>query len=158
MAGVAPTAPLTQGGIVHAIVGTLIEIGIAVIVALPLGIGTAVFITEVGGRFARVVRTVVEAMTALPDILAGLFIYTTLIIALGYQNSGFAAAMALSVMMLPIIARSSEVRAARRSRRPARSQPGPRGIALAHGMAGRPAHSALGPGDRADPRHRPRDR
>jgi phosphate transport system permease protein len=48
-------------------------------------------------------------MTALPDILAGLFIYTTLIVRLGVQNSGFAAAMALSVMMLPIIARSSEV-------------------------------------------------
>lgn len=109
MAGVAPTAPLTQGGILHAIAGTLIEVGIAVIVALPLGVGTAVFITEVGGRFSRLVRTVVEAMTALPDILAGLFILTTLIIALGYQKSGFAAAMALAVMMLPIIARSSEV-------------------------------------------------
>ncbi len=109
MSGVSPAAPLTQGGIVHAITGTLIEIGIAIIVSLPLGVGTAVFITEVGGRFSRLVRTVVEAMTALPDILAGLFILTTLIIALGFQKSGFAAAMALSVMMLPIIARSSEV-------------------------------------------------
>jgi phosphate transport system permease protein len=109
MAGVAPTAPLGHGGIFHAIVGTLIELGIAIMVALPLGVGTAVFITEVGGRFARGVRTVVEAMTALPDILAGLFIYTTLIVRLGVQNSGFAAAMALSVMMLPIIARSAEV-------------------------------------------------
>jgi phosphate transport system permease protein len=110
MSGTDPaTAALTQGGILHAIAGTLIEVGIAVIVALPLGVGTAVFITEVGGRFSRLVRTVVEAMTALPDILAGLFILTTLIIALGYQKSGFAAAMALSVMMLPIIARSSEV-------------------------------------------------
>jgi len=109
MNGVTPEAPLTQGGIVHAIVGTLIEIGIAIVVSLPLGVGTAVFITEVGGRFARGVRTVVEAMTALPDILAGLFIYTTLIVRLGIQESGFAAAMALSVMMLPIIARSSEV-------------------------------------------------
>ena len=109
MAGVAPTAPLTQGGISHAITGTLIEIGIAVVISLPLGVGTAVFITEVGGRFARLVRTVVEAMTALPDILAGLFIYTTLIVRLGVESSGFAAACALSVMMLPIIARSSEV-------------------------------------------------
>ncbi len=109
MAGVSPTAPLTQGGIEHAIVGTLIEIGIAIVIALPLGLGTAVFITEVGGRFSRIVRTVVEAMTALPDILAGLFIYTTLIVRLGVQTSGFAAACALSVMMLPIIARSAEV-------------------------------------------------
>jgi phosphate transport system permease protein len=109
MAGVEPTAPLTQGGIVHAIVGTLIEIGIAIVVSLPLGVGTAVFISEVGGRFARGVRTIVEAMTALPDILAGLFIYFVLIVKLGVPKSGFAAAMALSVMMLPIIARSAEV-------------------------------------------------
>jgi phosphate transport system permease protein len=103
------TDPLTHGGIKHALVGSLIEVGIAIVVSLPLGIGTAVFISEVGGRFARGVRTVVEAMTALPDILAGLFIYTTLIVRLGVQKSGFAAAMALSVMMLPIIARSAEV-------------------------------------------------
>ena len=109
MAGVGPQAPLTQGGVFHAIVGSFIEVSIAVCLALPLGIGTAVFMTEVGGRLARVVRTVVEAMTALPDILAGLFIYTTLIIGLGFQRSGFAAAMALTVMMLPIIARSAEV-------------------------------------------------
>jgi phosphate transport system permease protein len=109
MAGVTPTAPLNHGGIEHAIVGSLIEMGIGIVVSLPLGVGTAVFISEVGGRFARGVRTVVEAMTALPDILAGLFIYTTLIVRLGVQISGFAAAMALSVMMLPIIARSAEV-------------------------------------------------
>ena len=109
MAGVGPQAPLTQGGVLMAIVGSFIEVGIAVLIALPLGIGTAVFMTEVGGRLSKVVRTVVEAMTALPDILAGLFIYTTLIIGLGFERSGFAAAMALTVMMLPIIARSAEV-------------------------------------------------
>jgi phosphate transport system permease protein len=109
MAGVVPTAPLSQGGILHAIVGTLIEIGIAIVVSLPLGVGTAVFISEVGGRFASAVRTVVEAMTALPDILAGLFIYATLILHAHVPLSGFAAAMALSVMMLPVIARSAEI-------------------------------------------------
>ena len=109
MSGVLPTAPLNQGGIEHVIVGTLIELGIATAVSLPLGVGTAVFMSEVGGRFARMVRTVVEAMTALPDILAGLFIYTFLIVNLHFQFSGFCAAVALSVMMLPIIARSTEV-------------------------------------------------
>ena len=109
MAGVGPQDPLTRGGILHALVGTLIELGIAAAVALPLGIGTAVFITEVGGRFARIVRTVIEAMTALPDILAGLFIYTTLIVHLGVGRTGFAAACALSIMMTPIIARGADV-------------------------------------------------
>ncbi|CAM3853176.1 phosphate ABC transporter permease PstA [Nocardioides zeicaulis] len=109
MAGVGPRDPFDRGGIGHAILGSVIELGIAIAVTLPLGIGTAVFMTEVGGRFAVVVRTIVEAMTALPSIVAGLFVYTVLIVALGFPRSGFAAAMALSVMMLPIIARASDV-------------------------------------------------
>ncbi len=109
MAGVGPRDPFDKGGIGHAIVGSFIQLGIAVAVTLPLGIGTAVFMTEVGGRFAGLVRTIVEAMTALPSIVAGLFVYTVLIVALGFPRSGFAAAMALSVMMLPIIARASDV-------------------------------------------------
>lgn len=109
MAGVGPRDPFDRGGIAHAIVGSAIQLGIAVAVTLPLGIGTAVFMTEVGGRFAAVVRTIVEAMTALPSIVAGLFVYTVLIVAVGFPRSGFAAAMALSVMMLPIIARASDV-------------------------------------------------
>jgi phosphate transport system permease protein len=109
MAGVGPKDPFTDGGILHAVVGSLIEIGIGVAIALPLGIGTAVFMTEVGGKFARIVRTVVEAMTALPSIVAGLFIYTVFIVALGYPRSGLAAALAIAVMMLPIIARAADV-------------------------------------------------
>lgn len=109
MSGVGPRDPLTSGGVLHAILGTLVQIGIAVAVTVPLALGTAVFMTEVGGSFSRVVRTVVEAMTALPSIVAGLFIYTVLIVTLGFPRSGFAAATALSVMMLPIIARAADV-------------------------------------------------
>lgn len=104
-----PNAPYSHGGILNAIVGSLIMLGIATAVSLPLGIGTAVFMVEVGGKYARIVRTVVEAMTALPDILAGLFIYTLLIVRFGVDRGGFAAAMALTVMMIPIIARSADV-------------------------------------------------
>jgi phosphate transport system permease protein len=109
MTGVGELDPLDKGGILHAIVGSLIELGIASAIALPFGIGTAVFMNEVGGAFAQVVRTVVEAMTALPDILAGLFIYTVWILALGQPRSGLAAGLAIAVMMLPIIARASDV-------------------------------------------------
>lgn len=109
MAGVGPRDPFTRGGVAHAIVGSLIQVGLAVAVTIPLGIGTAIYMTEIGGRFAKIVRTVVEAMTALPSIVAGLFIYTTLIVGLGVPRSGLAAAMALAVMMLPIIARASDV-------------------------------------------------
>ncbi len=109
MSGIRPTSPLTQGGIKHALLGTIIEVALAVAMALPLGIGTAVFMTEVGGRVADTVRTVVEAMTALPDILAGLFVYTVLIIGLHWERDGFAVSIALAVTMVPIIARSAEV-------------------------------------------------
>ncbi len=109
MAGVGPKDPFDRGGVAHAVLGSLIEITIAVVITLPLGIGTAIFMSEVGGRFAKVVRTVVEAMTALPSIVAGLFIYTVFIVALGYPRSGLAASLAIAVMMLPIIARAADV-------------------------------------------------
>ncbi|MCW2673218.1 MAG: Phosphate transport system permease protein PstA [Frankiales bacterium] len=108
-AGVRPTAPLDQGGILHAIAGTAIQVGIALVISLPLGLGTAVYITEVGGRTAKTVRTVVEAMTALPDVLAGLFTYATLILVVHLDRTGFVAAVALAVTMTPIVARSAEV-------------------------------------------------
>jgi phosphate transport system permease protein len=109
MSGVRPTAALTEGGILHAIVGSGIEVGIAVAISLPLGVATAVYLTEVGGRLSRIVRTVVEAMTALPDILAGLFVYTVLIISFHAERTGLTAALALVVTIIPIIARSAEV-------------------------------------------------
>jgi phosphate transport system permease protein len=104
-----PLDPLTVGGIRHAVIGTLLQIGIALVLTVPAGLLCAVFLNEVPGRYARFVRTVVEAMTALPSIVAGLFVYATAILALGVEKSGFAAALAISVMMLPIIIRASDV-------------------------------------------------
>ncbi|MCI2956337.1 phosphate ABC transporter permease PstA [Agromyces atrinae] len=104
-----PLDPLDMGGIAHAIVGTLIQIGIALAITIPLGIATAVFLNEIGGRFARFVRTISDAMTALPSIVAGLFIYSAVITLITRERSGFAAALAISVMMLPIIIRASDV-------------------------------------------------
>ena len=104
-----PLDPLDVGGILHAIVGTLIQISIALAITVPLGIVTAVFLNEFPGRFARFVRTVSDAMTALPSIVAGLFIYAAVILLFTHQRSGFAAALAISVMMLPIMIRASDV-------------------------------------------------
>jgi phosphate transport system permease protein len=104
-----PTTPLNQGGVLHAIVGTLIELGIAMVVAVPFGLLAAVFMNEVPGRLARLVRTVVDAMTAMPDVLAGLFIYATLILIFGLRLSGLAAGCALAITALPIICRSADV-------------------------------------------------
>jgi len=104
-----PDSPLSVGGVSHAIVGTLEQIAIATMLAVPLAVATAVFLSEVGGALARPVRIIVEAMTALPDIIAGLFVYALFILTLGMQKSGLAAALALTVTMLPIIARASEI-------------------------------------------------
>lgn len=104
-----PLDPLDSGGILHAIVGTLIQIGIALVITVPLGITTAVFLNEIGGKFARFVRTISDAMTALPSIVAGLFVYAAIIQLITHQRSGFAAAMAITVMMLPIVIRASDV-------------------------------------------------
>jgi phosphate transport system permease protein len=110
MSGVRPLDPLNRGGILHAILGTGIELGIAIAISLPLGVATAVYLSEVGrGRASSIVRSVVEAMTALPSIVAGLFIYSTLRTQLHFPASGFAAALALSVMGLPIMARAASV-------------------------------------------------
>jgi phosphate transport system permease protein len=104
-----PLDPLTEGGILHAIVGTIIQITIALSITIPLGIATAVFLNEIGGPFARFVRTIVDAMTALPSIVAGLFVYAAVIQLITHQRSGFAAALAITVMMLPIVIRAADV-------------------------------------------------
>jgi phosphate transport system permease protein len=109
MAFAGPDSPLDVGGVAHAIVGTLEQIAIATAFAVPLAVATAVFLSEVGGALARPVRIIVEAMTALPDIIAGLFVYALFILTFGMQKSGLAAALALTVTMMPIIARASEV-------------------------------------------------
>ena len=109
MSRAGPLDPLTSGGMVHALVGSLEQMAIATFVSVPLGVLAALFLVEVGGRLARPVRTIVEAMTALPEIIAGLFIYAFVVLSLGIDQSGFAAALALTVMMIPIVTRSAEV-------------------------------------------------
>ncbi|WP_104138693.1 MULTISPECIES: phosphate ABC transporter permease PstA [unclassified Cryobacterium] len=104
-----PLDPLSVGGILHAVLGTLIQISIALTITIPLGILTALFLNEIGGRFAKFVRTVADAMTALPSIVAGLFVYSAIIVLITHQRSGFAAAMAITVMMLPIVIRASDI-------------------------------------------------
>jgi phosphate transport system permease protein len=104
-----PDSPMNIGGVLHAIVGSVEQLGLATLVAVPLGVTAAVFLAEIGGGLARIVRTIVEAMTALPDLVAGLFVYVTLILSLGLGKSGFCAAIAIGVTMMPIVARASEV-------------------------------------------------
>jgi len=103
-----PKQGLEVGGIRHALIGTLWMITIAMVLTVPLGITCAIYLNEVGGRLARFVRTIVEAMTALPSIVAGLFIFATYVL-LVHAHTGLGAALALSVDMLPIIIRAADV-------------------------------------------------
>jgi phosphate transport system permease protein len=94
------------GGVGHAIVGTLEQVGIAMVISVPLGVMCAVFLNEIGGPLRRPVRLVIDAMSGVPSIVAGLFIYAIWVLTFGF--SGFAAALALSILMLPTVTRTSE--------------------------------------------------
>lgn len=109
MSNTGPLDPLENGGILHAMLGTVIIVSLALVVTVPLGLACAVFLNETRSRMRGLVRSVVTAMTALPSILAGLFIFATWVLILGFERSGFAASLAISIMMLPIIVRSAEV-------------------------------------------------
>jgi phosphate transport system permease protein len=99
-----------QGGVRSAILGTVEMVALAAVIAIPLGIGVALYLVEYGkqSRFAQTVRYFVDVMTGVPSIVAGLFIYAFWILALGFQKSGFAGSLALLILMLPVVIRSSE--------------------------------------------------
>jgi phosphate transport system permease protein len=107
MRGVGPLD--TNGGIYHSIVGTIEQVLIASLIAVPLGIIAAVYVVEYGrGRLAATVRFFIDVMTGIPSIVAGLFIFAFWVLALHQGFSGFAAGMSLAVLMLPVVARASE--------------------------------------------------
>ena len=101
------------GGIRSAIIGTIEVVALASLIAIPIGIGVALYLTEYGrdSRFADVVRYFVDVMTGVPSIVFGLFIYIVLVIshAGGIGFAGWKGALALSLLMLPIVIRSAEV-------------------------------------------------
>jgi phosphate transport system permease protein len=99
--------PLTSGGVLHAIVGTSLVVLIASIIAVPLGIIAAIYIVETKGRLASMVRFLTQAMSGVPSIVSGLFIYATIVIFFG-SFSAWAAACSLAILMLPTVARTSE--------------------------------------------------
>ena len=101
------------GGIRSAILGTIEIVALATLISVPIGIGVALYLTEYGkdSKFANVVRYFVDVMTGVPSIVFGLFIYIVLVVA-HVGGSGFAAwkgALALALLMLPIVIRSCEV-------------------------------------------------
>jgi phosphate transport system permease protein len=104
-----PRDPVSKAGMSQAIIGSLEQVGLATAMTVPVGVLTATYLNEVGGRFAAGVRTVADAMTGLPSIIAGLFIYAAWVQP-QHENgfSGLAAAIALGVVMLPTVVRTAE--------------------------------------------------
>ncbi|HWA65260.1 MAG TPA: phosphate ABC transporter permease PstA [Mycobacteriales bacterium] len=104
------TGPLQAGGGVgHAIVGTVEQVLLASVISVPLGIMVAIFITEYGGRrLGTAVRFLIDVMTGIPSIVAGLFVLSFWIFVLHQGFSGIAGAIALAIIELPIIVRTSE--------------------------------------------------
>ena len=102
------TGPLNPGGGVRAaLVGSAEQVGLAVLVVVPLAIFTAIYLNEVKGRLANLVRFIVNALAGLPSIVAGLLVYTVWVDA-GHGFSGVAGSAALVVLMLPTVTRTSE--------------------------------------------------
>ena len=101
---------LTGGGIANALLGTLMIVAAAAVIAVPLGILTGLYLTEFAGARSRTGRTLklaLDMMQGLPTIVVGLFVYGLIVIP-QHRESGFAGAIALSIVMLPLMARASQ--------------------------------------------------
>jgi len=105
---VSPSTPLEYGGIGHAILGTVIIVGISMLIAVPIGVATAIYITEVRGRAVPYVRFFVQAMAGVPSVVAGLFILTIIVATGAFQQGAFAGGLAYAILMLPTVARTAE--------------------------------------------------
>jgi phosphate transport system permease protein len=98
------------GGAYHAIIGTVEQVAIASIIAVPLGVLVATYLVEYGrnGALSKAISFFIDVLTGLPSIVAGLFIYALWILALHQSFSGFAGSLALFILMLPLVTRTSE--------------------------------------------------
>jgi phosphate transport system permease protein len=99
------------GGIKSAILGTIEIVALASAIAIPVGIGVAVWLVEYGRNswFAHTVRFFVDVLTGVPSIVFGLFVYIVLVVGTGSSYAGYKGSIALSLLMLPVVIRSAEV-------------------------------------------------
>jgi phosphate transport system permease protein len=105
---ISPSTPLGWGGVGHAVLGTLLIVAIATLISMPIGVATALYITEVRGRAVPYVRFFVQAMSGVPSVVAGLFILTVFILTGVFQQSALTGGLAYAILMLPTVARTAE--------------------------------------------------
>lgn len=103
-----PQDPIVNGGVSHAIVGTMILVLVALALSFPIGVLTALYLTEIRGRYTRPIRFLVQAMSGVPSIVAGLFILSAIVFPITKSYSGLVGSLSLTILMIPTIARTSE--------------------------------------------------
>ena len=108
MALATPTDPLSNGGLLHAITGTLTLVVVALVLSVPIGILTALYLTEIKGKFTGPIRFLVQAMSGVPSIVAGLFVLSAVLYPITKAYSGLMGSLSLTILMIPTIARTSE--------------------------------------------------
>jgi phosphate transport system permease protein len=101
-------SPLNQGGVVQAIVGTLYLIILATAISLPLSILTALYLTEIRGKASGFIQFLVQAMSGIPSVVAGIFIYSALLLTTSLRGSTIMAALALAILMIPTVTRTAQ--------------------------------------------------
>lgn len=100
--------PIGMGGIAHAIIGTLLLIAIAIIISVPMGILTALYLTEIRGKASGFIEFLVQAMSGVPSVVAGLFIYAAIILNTPLRPSAFLGGLALTILMVPTVTRTAQ--------------------------------------------------
>lgn len=105
---ISATTSLEYGGIGHALIGTLLIVTLTTIATIPLGLGIAVFLTETRSKAKNSIRVLIQAMSGLPSVVAGLFVYSALIVSGVTGYAGWAGSLALLPLMLPTVARIAE--------------------------------------------------
>ena len=104
------TAFAPGGGAYHAIVGSLLQAAVCAIISIPIGVFVGIYLVEYGGgtRMGKITTFMVDILTGVPSIVAALFIYALWVATLGFERSGFAVSLALVLLMIPVIVRSTE--------------------------------------------------
>jgi phosphate transport system permease protein len=104
------TAFAAGGGVYHALIGTILQGLVCAIISIPIGVFVGIYLVEYGGgtRLGKLTTFMVDILTGVPSIVAALFIYALWVATLGFQRSGFAVSLALVLLMIPVIVRSTE--------------------------------------------------
>ena len=100
--------PINKGGLLHAIVGTIYLILLSIVISVPMGILTALYLTEIKGPGSKFIQFTVQAMSGVPSVVAGLFIFAAVILATPLKASGVVGAFALSILMIPTVTRTAQ--------------------------------------------------